>query len=87
MQGSRGTWGPKSTSLCILAIAEATLDRIAKQLNPGQFNSWFFESYACKELLEGMVIKGTEVTVPEKMVDTPRFLDLRFGLYSPNHLG
>ena len=26
-------------------------------------------------------------TVPEKMVDTPRFLDLRFGLYSPNHLG
>ena len=25
-------------------------------------------------------------TVPEKMVDTPRFLDLRFGLYSPNHL-
>ena len=27
------------------------------------------------------------LTVPEKMVDTPRFLDLRFGLYSPNHLG
>ena len=57
---------------------------ISKFQIPGNLKIAVFDIRKFKEN-KNLKILSEKSTVLARMVDTPRFLDLRFGLYSPNH--